>query len=200
MEKGIGGLNKERLATMSDGVFGIAATLLVLEVKIPETQGHAPLAQALLDVVPAFLAYGLSFFVIALFWSAYHRILAALHEVDRVLVYANIVLLFFISLQPFPTALLGRNMGEFLAVALYAVVMALTGVVLLLMWRHALRTPVLLRVDPGHKAARALGMRLTVSPVVFVASIPIAWWSTQAAMASWVAMSLFTLANRLRHE
>jgi uncharacterized membrane protein len=200
MEKGIGGLNKERLAAMSDGVFGIAATLLVLEVKVPETDSHAPLREALLNVVPAFLAYGLSFFVIALFWSAYHRILAALHEVDRVLVYSNIVLLFFISLQPFPTALLGRNMGEFIAVALYAAVMALTGIVLLLMWRHALRRPALLRVDPGHQAARALGVRLAVSPAVFVASIPLAWWSTQAAMASWLLMSLYTLASRLRHD
>lgn len=202
MEKGaaIAGLNKERLATLSDGVFAIAATLLVLELKVPEAESQVPLQEALLHVLPAFLAYGLSFFVIALFWSAYHRILAALHEVDRALVYLNIVLLFLISLQPFPTALLGRNMGEFVAVVLYAAVMALTGTVLLLMWRHALRRPALLRADPKTKSALALGVRLAVGPAVFALSIPLAWWSPWAAIASWALMTLFTLASRLRYD
>ena len=72
---------------LSDGVFAIAATLLVLELKIPESADHLPIAAALLHVIPSLLAYALSFFVIALFWSAYHRAMSLISEVDRPIVY-----------------------------------------------------------------------------------------------------------------
>jgi uncharacterized membrane protein len=184
---------------LSDGVFAIAATLLVLELKIPEAGGQVPLAQALTHVVPSFLAYALSFFVIALFWSGYHRLMAIVSELDRSIVYLNVVFLFFISLQPFPTALLGRYGATFLAVALYATVMALTGAMLFLIWARAVRSPHLLRVDPKQHPVRGLGLRLAAVPLVFALSIPVAYWHPTAAMVSWVLVSVFTLVSRVRY-
>jgi uncharacterized membrane protein len=194
------GVNKERVAMLSDGVFAIAATLLVLELKVPEAEGGVPLDQALLHVAPALGAYALSFFVIALFWTAYHRTLAMLHEIDRPILYLNVALLFLVSLQPFPTALFGRYSGEFLAVALYAAVMAATGAVLYLIWRRAMSRPELLRVDTKEASARAFALRLALTPAVFALSIPLAWWSPGAAIAAWVLVSLFTLASRMRYH
>ena len=112
----IAGVTKERVITLSDGVFAIAATLLVLELKIPEEGSAVPLARGLVHVAPSFLAYALSFFVIALFWSSYHRVMAMISEVDLPIIFLNVVLLFLISLQPFPTALLGRHGTDFLEI------------------------------------------------------------------------------------
>ena len=195
----VAGVTKERAITLSDGVFSIAATLLVLELKLPEEGSAVPLAQGLVRVAPSFLAYALSFFVIALFWSSYHRVMAMISEVDRPIVTLNVVLLFLISLQPFPTALLGRYGRDFLAVALYAGVMALTGAALLLIWLRATRRTDLLRLDPREKSARALAFRLAVAPAVFALSIPLGWWHPSAAMASWVLILVLTLASRLRY-
>ena len=153
-----------------------------------------------MHVAPSFLAYALSFFVIALFWSSYHRVMAMISEVDWPIVTLNVVLLFLISLQPFPTALLGRYGLDFLAVGLYAGVMALTGTTLLLIWLRATRYRTdLLRLDPREKSARALAFRLAVAPAVFALSIPLAWWHPSAAMASWVLILALTLASRLRY-
>ena len=196
----IAGVTKERVITLSDGVFAIAATLLVLELKIPEEGSAVPLARGLVHVVPSFLAYALSFFVIAFFWSSYHRVMAMISEVDRPIVMLNVVLLFLISLQPFPTALLGRYGTRFLAVALYAGVMALTGAALLLIWLWATRHRTdLLRLDPRENSARALAFRLAVSPAAFALSIPLAWWHPSAALLSWVLILVLTLASRLRY-
>ena len=185
---------------LSDGVFAIAATLLVLELKIPESADHLPIAAALLHVIPSLLAYALSFFVIALFWSAYHRAMSLISEVDRPIVYLNLVLLFLISLQPFPTALLGRYGNTSLAVALYAIVMALTGATLRLIWARATSRPDLLQVDAKTPALRAARLRLSVVSIVFVLSVPIAYWHPAGAMACWGLVLVFSLVSRIRHR
>jgi uncharacterized membrane protein len=192
----VAGVTKERIVMLSDGVFAIAATLLVLELKIPEGESGIPLTTAMVHVMPSFLAYTLSFFTIALYWSAYHRAMSILREVDRAIIFINVVLLFLISLQPFPTALLGRYGPIFPVVALYATVMSLTGAMLWLIWRRGMRSPELLQVDGGQRSLRAVGFRLFITPIVFALSVPIAYWDPRAAMVSWVLILVFTLVAR----
>jgi uncharacterized membrane protein len=100
-------MNKTRLEAFSDGVFAIAITLLILNIKLPDVK-YDELSNALRELVPTILAYIMSFAVIGLYWVTHHQSFQFVAKVDRTFLWMNILLLLFISFIPFPTALLGK--------------------------------------------------------------------------------------------
>ena len=100
-------MNKSRLEAFSDGVFAIAITLLILDVRLPEVS-YDHLWQALKEIIPNILAYVMSFLVIGMYWVGHHTSFRIVAKTDGVLLWLNILLLLCISFIPFPTSMLGK--------------------------------------------------------------------------------------------
>ncbi len=188
------GLSKETVVLFSDAIFSIAITLLVLDVRLPELPAgmaniNPVFIDSLVQTLPKFLGFAISFFVIALYWRGYHRMAGYLRRIDGTMLLLNIVFLFLIVFMPFPTSLLGDygSSSSYVVVA-YQAVMALTSIVMSLMWFYAIRGRKL--VDPGLDG-RLIGMAMArnlIPAVVFLATMPLAFASTTVTEISWLAM------------
>jgi uncharacterized membrane protein len=182
---------RERLVFFSDAVFAIAITLLALDIRLPELAGHATneeVAAAIGALAPRIFAYALSFAVVGLFWLAHWRRYLLIEHVDEGLVLLNIVLLGFVALIPFPTALLGEHGDVPIAVIVYALILSATGFMGTVTWvwadRKRLIDPDLSRYEVVLGALRGLAV-----PIVMLASLlllPIA--NTSIVEATWVAI------------
>jgi uncharacterized membrane protein len=117
-------MSKGRLEAFSDGVFAVIITIMVLNMKVPNETTFS----ALRSVLPVFLSYVLSFVYIALYWNNHHHLLHASQHVSGGILWANLHLLFWLSLAPFATAWLGENFSAPAPVALYGVVLLFAGI------------------------------------------------------------------------
>jgi uncharacterized membrane protein len=179
-EEGMG-----RILALSDGVFAIAITLLILEIAVPATKSDTDLPKALLGLWPQYLAYVLSFVVIARFWVAHHLAFRLIARYDAALVWLNLLLLMFVAFLPFPTAVLGEHNGTAAAAVLYAAAVALAGTASTAYWWYASGRGRLLRPDVGAAQARALRARGLSSPVFFALTLPIAAFAPYVAEVLW---------------
>src|SRR3954469_7803461 len=116
-------MNKTRLEAFSDAVIAIIMTVMVLELKVP----HGNDLEALKPLLPVFLAYVLSFVYLGIYWNNHHHMLQAARSVSGKVLWANLLLLFWLSLIPFTTAWMGENHFEALPTALYGVVLLMCG-------------------------------------------------------------------------
>ena len=180
-EEGMG-----RILALSDGVFAIAITLLILEIAVPPATGDADLSKALLGLWPRYLAYILSFVVIARFWVTHHLAFRLIARYDAALVWLNLLLLMFVAFLPFPTAVLGEHNGSPPAAVLYGAAVALTGAASAGYWWYASGRGRLLRPDVGHARVRALRARGLSGPVFFTLTLPIAAFAPYAAEVMWI--------------
>jgi uncharacterized membrane protein len=151
-----------RLEAFSDGVLAIAITLLVLDLKLPDT-ADAPLGQQLAQQWPSYLAYLVSFAIIGIMWVNHHALFQRVARVDRALLFHNLALLFLIAALPFPTSVAAAGLERGGADArigmfAYSVTNLLIGVAFSLIWRHIARTSGLLR-SPVPDAARRRAIR-----------------------------------------
>ncbi|WP_432097076.1 TMEM175 family protein [Streptomyces sp. bgisy100] len=178
----------ERLTALSDGVFAIAMTLLVLDVSVPPGLGPAGFHEALHQNVPNLLAYVLSFAVISQFWWDHRRILATLPTTDFGVTCLTLTGLGLIALMPFPTSLLAEYGGEPLAVAVYSGGVAVTNLahVALLLVSHRLQRRGGLPVD--RKAQRLDVADLASTVVIFGAAAPLAFVSPGLAKLVWILL------------
>ena len=174
-----------RILALSDGVFAIAMTLLILEIAVPAATADTDLPKALLELWPRYLAYVLSFVVIARFWVAHHLAFRLIDRYDTVLVWLNLLLLMFVAFLPFPTAVLGEHNGTPAAAVLYAAAVVLTGTVSVAYWWYASGQGRLLRPDIGRARVRALRARGLVGPVFFALTLPVAAFAPYAAEILW---------------
>lgn len=185
-EKGYG---LGRLINFSDAVIAIAITLLVLEIRLPETtRGLEPavITGEILMLWPKYLGYLVSFWVIGLYWLAHHRIFGLIRRYDRRLLTLNLFFLFTVAFMPFPTAVLFDYAGIFIVVFLYAGTLTLTGLSLVAIWLYATNEHRL--VDP-QLDAQAVGIqtrRLLVGPAIFFLSILVASFDANLAMYVWL--------------
>ena len=115
-------MTKGRLEAFSDGVIAIIITIMVLELKVP----HKETLEALIPLVPAFLSYVLSFIYLGIYWNNHHHLLQAVGRVNGYILWANLHLLFWLSLVPFATEWMGENHFAALPVALYGIVLLLS--------------------------------------------------------------------------
>lgn len=141
-------MGKTRLEAFSDGVLAIIITIMVLEMKVP----HDPTPAALLALLPVFLSYVLSFVYVGIYWNNHHHMMQATHTVTGPILWANLHLLFWLSLVPFATAWMGEHPSESLPVAAYGVVLILAAVAYTLLSRL-----IIAHEGPTSTLARAVG-------------------------------------------
>ncbi|MCC7417254.1 MAG: DUF1211 domain-containing protein [Acidobacteria bacterium] len=186
-------MTKGRLEAFSDGVIAIVITIMVLELRPP----HASTVAALRPLLPIFLSYGLSFVFIGIYWSNHHHLLQAAQQVDGRVLWANLHLLFWLSLVPFVTAWIGETGADALPVAGYGIVMLLAAVA------YFILTHALLALHPqDSRLARALGadVKGRISVVVYAAGIAVAFAAPWAALACYVAVAVTWLIPDRRIE
>lgn len=185
-----------RVEAFSDGVFAIAITLLILELKVPHP-GGAPLGSKLVEQWPSYAAYLTSFATIGIMWLNHHRLFQLIRRVDHSLLVLNGLLLLGISVVPFPTALMADYLGtpgETLAALVYSGTYVYIAIAFNWLWRYASspkRSPSLLRVPHDGPEVLAIHEQYRFGPLFYVASFLLAWWNAGAAMALNLAFALF---------
>lgn len=189
-----------RTEAFSDGVFSIAATLLVLNLEVPsvpEGEVARELPRAVLDLAPDLLSYALSFLVILAFWTAHRGSLRYITHANRRLSWLNGLFLMVIAFIPFSTGLFDRYSNDPFAIVVYAGSLALARLMLTAVWWYASADPALIHegVSPGEIRFHRLN-GLAVS-VVFALSIGVAYVSVWAAIFIWI--TLFVADHLLLH-
>ena len=177
------GTDVERLVYFSDAVFAIAITLLALEIRLPEM--HEPttreLRRALLDLLPQFYSFAISFWIIGVYWLAHHRIFRYVMAYDRRLMVINLLFLMWIVLIPFSASLLGGYASYQLAEVIYFSHMIITSLSMALFWWYATSDRKLVDPDIDPALIAYNYVRISSLPVVFVLAIIVSFYSTAAA-------------------
>ena len=185
-----------RLEAFSDGVFAIAVTLLILEVKVADDGGS--LAQRLGHAWPSYAAYVISFIVIGTMWINHHRMFRALKAVDHTIIVANLALLLVISFIPFPTKLLGEHLtagtfaDERTAVVLYGATMIAVGIVFPALWWSIARPHAAPAAHHARWSRTELRRNLVGFPT-YIAVTAVAIVAPKASLAGFGALALFYL-------
>ena len=193
-------MSTTRAEAFSDGVFAIAATLLVLELKVPHVEPGG-LSEALLESWPSYATYVVSFLTIGIIWVNHHAVMDRIKSVNRTLLLLNLVFLMAVAVIPFPTALLGDYLqagyDERLAAAVYGTTMALMGIAFGLIWAYAVLSDDLLHesVDP-HRARRSLLIFAAGNPLYLLA-IGVSLLSAELGLAIYALLALFYLFDVL---
>jgi uncharacterized membrane protein len=166
-------VSASRVEAFSDGVLAIAATLLVLELRVPEP--GQDLGMALLAQMPSYATYLVSFLTIGIIWVNHHQLFIHVRRVDRTLLFLNLLLLLVVSLTPFPTAMLGRfataERDSHLAAAIYGGLMIVMSITFTLLWRHVTREARRSRQEGRLFSAGLIGYILGVLAAFFSAPL-----------------------------
>ena len=190
----------DRLVFFSDGVFAIAITLLALDLRLPPHEGPmtaSGLAQALVALLPRFLAFVVSFQVVGIFWLAHHRAFALIAGFNRGLAFLNLLFLMTIAFMPFPTVLVGEYGTLTTAAAFYGASLVAASLTSNVLWVYVLRRQ-LLAPHTTRADIRAVSARGVVSLAMFMASIPLAFVQPLFAELTWLSVALvMPLVERL---
>ena len=173
-------MTKGRLEAFSDGVIAVIITIMVLELKVP----HDASWSALAPVAPVFLTYVLSFVFIGIYWSNHHHLLQAVQRINGKVLWANLHLLFWLSLTPFVTGWMGENRFAAVPAAMYGVVLLFAAIAYFILARALLSIHA-----PDSVLATALGadFKGKISMVIYLLAIPLAF------VRSWLACGLYIL-------
>jgi uncharacterized membrane protein len=186
-------MGKNRLEAFSDGVLAISITIMVLEMKVPHGEGLAVLR----PLVPVFLSYVLSFIYVGIYWNNHHHLFHAVRQVNGGVLWANLHLLFWLSLIPFVTGWVGENRFSALPAAVYGVVMLMAGAA------YYILTRVLIRCHERNSSlAVAVGddCKGKVSMLLYSAAIPLSFWSRGIAFGLYAAVAALWLVPDRRIE
>jgi uncharacterized membrane protein len=198
-------LSKNRVEALTDGIYAVAMTLLVLELKLPEAHGNATpeaFAQALLHLIPKLVAWILSFAILAIFWFAHHRTYDHVLHVDRKLLRINMLSMLFASLLPFSTAMVGDYNNLFLAQAFYAANMSVLALLAIWQLSHLVKHPELCEA-PGFPRGVARGARFRCWSLVAttVLAMSIAYFEPRyGTMAFMLMIILGRIGRRLEAQ
>jgi uncharacterized membrane protein len=186
-------MQNERLNAFSDGVIAIIITIMVLELKVP----HGDDLNALLSLAPVFLSYVLSFIYVAIYWNNHHHLMHTSESVDSGILWANMNLLFWLSLIPFATGWLGENHFAALPSAVYGGALLMPAIAY-----YVLQKAIVRRHGQDGALAQAIGKdyKAKVSLVLYVASIGLAFVNPHISQAIWVAVALIWLVPDKRIE
>jgi uncharacterized membrane protein len=187
----------ERIILFSDAVFAIVITLLVIEIKVPETSSFGmlnshKLKEHLFELFPHFLGFVMSFFVIALFWTAHHRVFGYVINYDAGLLWINLLLLLSIAFLPFTTALVSEHGYLNLAYCIYSINLGLIGIMEFFLWLKISNPKNKLSVGLENRNLRRYGIAraLTVSAIFFLGAV---LCTINNSVIAWSARFLFFL-------
>jgi uncharacterized membrane protein len=182
-----------RLEAFSDGVIAILITIMVLELRVPQGSDWS----AVRPLVPVFLTYVLSFVNIGIYWNNHHHMLQVTERISGPILWANLHLLFWLSLFPFFTGWMGENHFARIPTAAYGGVLLLASIAF-----YILQRAIVAEQGPDSALHAALGRDLKgrISPAIYVAAIPLAFVSRWIALSLYVVVSLMWLVPDRRLE
>jgi uncharacterized membrane protein len=190
-------LNKGRLEAFSDGVFAIVITLLILDIKIPEVQPTA-LPAALITILPQLLTYILSFFIVGLYWHLHHQVAMQIKLIDGAFIWLNLVWLLFVSVLPFPTALLGRYPLQPVPLTIYGINLILVNVTGFVILAYSKNRPNL-RFEPMSSAElRAIAPIYVAVNSLYAVAIGSAWFFPWLSYVIYFLVLLWVTARSIR--
>jgi len=186
-------MHKDRLEAFSDGVIAIIITIMVLELKVP----HGEDVETLAPLIPVFLSYVLSFVYLGIYWNNHHHMLHAVQRVTGAMLWANLHLLFWLSLVPFATGWMGENHFASAPAALYGAVLLMAGVAYFI-----LQQLIIASQGPDSIVKRAVGgdWKGKLSPVLYAIAIPLAFWRQWLSLGVYVVVALIWLIPDRRIE
>lgn len=169
-------LSFERILFFSDAVFAIVITLLVLELRVPHIESHDPsdseISHALFVLLPKFLGFIYSFFIVGLMWIEHHRIFRFIGNWDFGLIWRNLLFLLFVAFIPFPTALFSEYFRSHTAFILYVLSFAFAALAKIWIWRHAVKNRETLMVDEiDDEMIKQISRRSWAVPIVCIVSV-----------------------------
>ena len=187
-------MNTARVEAFADGVFAIAATLLILNVDTQIADDVPDLGEKLLHIWPSYLAYAVSFVTIGIMWVNHHTVMSQLEKVDRRFLVATVGLLMCIAFVPFPTRLVAENIrgdnAEPAALA-YGFTMVATAIMFNITWFYASRGKRLLRADADPAVVSGLSRSYLPGPWIYLAATLIAFASPVASVVCFLTIALF---------
>ncbi|HEY7577149.1 MAG TPA: TMEM175 family protein [Acetobacteraceae bacterium] len=186
-------MEKDRLLAFSDGVIAVIITIMVLEMKAP----HEASLGALREAAPVFLSYVLSFIYVAIYWTNHHHFFHLVRRVNGGMLWANLHLLFWLSLIPFTTSWMGEHPASALPTAVYGAILLMSAIA----W-YVMQTVIIRSQGTGSRLARALGRDIKgkVSPVCYLAAILLSFFDPRFADAVYVLVALMWLIPDRRIE
>lgn len=187
------GLSKARVEALTDGIFAVAMTLLVLDIKVP-TVPAAQLPRELLALWPRVLSYAISFVMLGIYWVGQHNQFHLIRQTDRTLLWINILFLMTICFVPYSTALLSTYPREQIALAVYGANLVIIGLILQLHWSYATRGHRLIDREVDARTIRLASRRILIGPMVFGVAIVVSLVSATAALVIFALAPLVYLA------
>jgi uncharacterized membrane protein len=186
-------MSKTRLEAFSDGVIAILITIMILELKIPEAADAA----ALRPLMPVFLTYVLSFVILGIYWNNHHHMLSTTERVNGAVLWANLHLLFWMSLMPFVTGWMGENHFARLPTAVYGVVQFASAIAYTILQMTIIRLQ-----GPNSQLAIAVkkDVKGKLSAAMWLAAIPLAYVQTWIALGLYIAVACMWLVPDRRIE
>jgi uncharacterized membrane protein len=186
-------MGKSRLEAFSDGVIAIIITIMVLELKVPRGES----IDALSPLIPVFLSYVLSFVYVGIYWNNHHHMLHTSHKVTGPMLWANLHLLFWLSLFPFATGWMGENHFAAAPSAVYGVVLLMAAVAYWILQQLIIGSQ-----GPDSLLKKAVGndWKGKVSPLIYLIAIPTAFWSQWISQALYVLVAVIWLVPDRRIE
>jgi uncharacterized membrane protein len=186
-------MKTNRLEAFSDGVIAIIITIMVLEMKVP----HGEDLQALLPVLPVFLSYVLSFVYLGIYWNNHHHMLHTTGRVTGPILWANLHLLFWLSLVPFSTGWMGENHFAHAPTALYGLVLLMAAIAY-----YILQTMIIAAQGPDSILKKAIGndWKGRLSPALYAIALPLAFWWQWVSLGLYVVVALVWLIPDRRIE
>ena len=186
-------MDTTRLEAFSDGVLAIIITIMVLELKVP----HGETVEALRPLAPVIASYVLSFVYIGIYWSNHHHMMHLVHRVEGGMLWANLHLLFWLSLVPFTTAWIGENHFAATPMAVYGLVMLMAAIAYFILQQTIISVQ-----GPESPLRRAVGsdVKGKISPLMYLAAIPLAYVNRWLSGAMYVAVALMWLTPDRRIE
>jgi uncharacterized membrane protein len=194
-------IGKNRIEALSDGIFAIVMTLLILEFHVPNLPLNAPnvdVAPALLTLWPKFLSYIVTFVSLGFFWVGHHIMYHAIRRADRTLLWLNIFYFMFVSLLPFSTSVLNAFPEAFVAPLFFGANLAIIGWILFFQWSYANSQPDMLADFVSAEYRTTVRSRMLIVPVATTLTVFICFWSVGISLAIYlVLLPLYMLPGKL---
>lgn len=187
-------MSSGRLETFADGVFAIAATLLILNVDTQVEGGESGLANQLLHIWPSYIGYVVSFLTIGIIWVNHHTVMSQIGRVDRTFLFLNVVFLMCVAFIPFPTRLVAEHVrtdGAGAAALVYGINLTLTAVMFSAIWFYAALGRRLLREDADNRTVTGISRSYLPGPWIYLTATLIALASPIASVLLYGAIALF---------
>lgn len=188
------GLTTARIETLSDSVFAIAMTLLVLDFVVPANLGVGGLRQALYQLWPTFVAYLLSFVALGTLWVGHHHQFYWIKFSNRRFLWINIFFLMFVVLVPFSTTILGRYRHEKLAIFMYGLNLIFCALLLFVQWSYAAKGHRLVAQNLSHRLISIIKARILIGLGLYVVALALAFLSTGVSIAIFVFAQVLAIA------